>query len=194
MTESSADTGLSKKQKARYYKKGKKHLKKKHYSSAYTAFIKAGDYSNSKKLASKCVGNLIDKHSKSTMFAFWKLEGGLLKKAAQNSKNRSDLKHLKFINGCRIGNKIGVIDSSGVGAIDVTDAEVTEPGSGPYNPLPNNSSKSKKDSYNDGYNDVWDHDSYDEDRYRTDRDYDRGVDDALDEYNEEYGDEYGDEL
>ncbi len=36
-------------------------------------------------------------------------------------------------------------------------------------------------SYDDGYDDIYDNDEYDEDRYRSDSDYARGVDDAMDE-------------
>lgn len=43
------------------------------------------------------------------------------------------------------------------------------------------SKKSYNNSYDEGYEDVYDNDDYDWDRYRTDRDYANGVDDAMDE-------------
>ncbi len=43
------------------------------------------------------------------------------------------------------------------------------------------SKPSKLRSYDDGYDDVWDNDDYDEDRYDSDPAYARGVDDAMDD-------------
>ena len=37
------------------------------------------------------------------------------------------------------------------------------------------------DSYDDGYDAIYDDDDYDEDRYDSDPDYAAGVDDAMDE-------------
>lgn len=42
--------------------------------------------------------------------------------------------------------------------------------------------KSSKDSYDDGYEDVWLNGDYDDDRYRRDWDYALGVDDAMEEF------------
>ena len=39
----------------------------------------------------------------------------------------------------------------------------------------------KYDSYDDGYDAIYDDDDYDEDRYDSDPDYAAGVDDAMDE-------------
>lgn len=46
------------------------------------------------------------------------------------------------------------------------------------------SSSSKRkyyNSYDDGYDDIYENDDYDEDRYRTDPDYASGVDDAMED-------------
>ena len=43
------------------------------------------------------------------------------------------------------------------------------------------SKKSYNNSYDEGYEDVYDNDDYDWDRYRTDRDYANGVDDAMED-------------
>ena len=53
---------------------------------------------------------------------------------------------------------------------------------------PRQSSPSKEyhNSYDDGYNSVWDDEDYDSDRYKNDWDYATGVDDALDELGEDY--------
>lgn len=52
------------------------------------------------------------------------------------------------------------------------------------------SSKKKKktyvDTYDDGYNDVYMNEEYDDERYRTDEDYALGVDDAMDEMGEDW--------
>ena len=44
------------------------------------------------------------------------------------------------------------------------------------------SRKTYYDSYDDGYEDIWLNDDYDDDRYRWDSDYAAGVDDAMDEF------------
>lgn len=53
---------------------------------------------------------------------------------------------------------------------------------------PRQSSPPKKhhNSYDDGYNSVWDDEDYDSERYKNDWDYATGVDDALDELDEDY--------
>ena len=43
------------------------------------------------------------------------------------------------------------------------------------------SKKSKYNSYDDGYNAIYDDDDYDWERYKKDKDYADGVDDAMDE-------------
>ena len=43
------------------------------------------------------------------------------------------------------------------------------------------------DSYDDGYNDIYEEDDYDWDRYEEDDDYASGVDDAIEEYYDEFG-------
>ena len=43
------------------------------------------------------------------------------------------------------------------------------------------------DSYDDGYNDIYEEDDYDWDHYEEDDDYASGVDDAIEEYYEEFG-------
>ena len=52
-----------------------------------------------------------------------------------------------------------------------------------------NSSKSSKsykyDTYDDGYEDVYENEDYDTDRYNKDNDYANGVDDAMDDLEEE---------
>ncbi len=44
------------------------------------------------------------------------------------------------------------------------------------------SRKNYYDSYDEGYEDIWLNDDYDDDRYRRDSDYAAGVDDAMDEF------------
>lgn len=49
------------------------------------------------------------------------------------------------------------------------------------------SSNNHIDSYDKGYNDIYEEDDYDWDRYYEDDDYASGVDDAIEEHYEEYG-------
>lgn len=57
----------------------------------------------------------------------------------------------------------------------------------PVTPPPKSSPpKEYHNSYDDGYNSVWDDEDYDSDRYKNDWDYATGVDDALDELGEDY--------
>ncbi len=46
------------------------------------------------------------------------------------------------------------------------------------------SSKKSSSSYDDGYNDIYEDDDYDFDRYYDDDDYASGVDDAMDDWDE----------
>lgn len=48
------------------------------------------------------------------------------------------------------------------------------------------SSGSSYKSYDEGYDDIYLDDDYDEERYKTDRDYADGVDDAMDEFEEDW--------
>ena len=58
----------------------------------------------------------------------------------------------------------------------------------------NSSSKSKskaqENSYDAGYDDVYDNGDYDYDRYDRDGEYADGVDDALEDYYDEYGEDW----
>ena len=60
---------------------------------------------------------------------------------------------------------------------------VHRPSKSSYSSSYSSSKKSYKtyDSYDDGYDAIYDDDDYDEDRYDSDQDYAAGVDDAMDE-------------
>ncbi|MBE5890062.1 MAG: hypothetical protein E7282_03730 [Lachnospiraceae bacterium] len=45
----------------------------------------------------------------------------------------------------------------------------------------NKALKSRTQNYDDGYNDVYEEDDYDQERYETDDDYASGVDDAMED-------------
>lgn len=45
----------------------------------------------------------------------------------------------------------------------------------------NKALKSRTENYDDGYNDVYEEDDYDQERYETDDDYASGVDDAMED-------------
>ncbi len=46
--------------------------------------------------------------------------------------------------------------------------------------------RSSHNAYDEGYDDIYMDDDYDEKRYRTDKDYADGVDDAMDEFDEDW--------
>ena len=77
---------------------------------------------------------------------------------------------------------------SGPEAYGLPPDEVTDPPADTPVTPPRQSSPSKEyhNSYDDGYNSVWDDEDYDSDRYKNDWDYATGVDDALDELGEDY--------
>ena len=54
----------------------------------------------------------------------------------------------------------------------------------------NNSAYESHKAYDDGYNDVYEDDDYDWDRYQEDDDYASGVDDAIDDCEDEFGDDW----
>ena len=81
-------------------------------------------------------------------------------------------------------------DSGSVASSGIT-AKSSTTGTSSKKTYSSGSSSSKKnhssmDSYDDGYNAVYEDDDYDEDRYRTDDDYAAGVDDAMEDEDEDW--------
>ena len=62
-----------------------------------------------------------------------------------------------------------------------TDSSTTNNSSSTSSYRPNSSTYNSWDSYDEGYEDVYENDDYDWDRYYSDDDYAAGVDDAMDE-------------
>lgn len=52
------------------------------------------------------------------------------------------------------------------------------------------SAYSSHNAYDDGYNDIYEDDDYDWDRYQEDDDYASGVDDAMEDVYDEFGDDW----
>lgn len=71
-----------------------------------------------------------------------------------------------------------------------TKKSTTTPAPKSYSSTSKKSKVTYYDSYDDGYDSVYEDDDYDWDRYWEDDDYARGVDDAMEDCYDDFGDEW----